>query len=54
MSWADRANNIAARWAHGHDELTTGCALCEAEFAEVMQMTHGPKTSPDTPKEPRT
>jgi hypothetical protein len=34
-TWADAAARIAARWDHGHDELTDGCALCQAEYAEA-------------------
>jgi hypothetical protein len=30
------AQQIAARYAHGHDELTDGCALCVAEYNEVF------------------
>jgi hypothetical protein len=37
----DRLNEIAARWEHGHSELTDGCALCRAEFAEVFAVVHG-------------
>lgn len=35
-------NEIAARWEHGHAELTDGCALCHAEWAEVWALLHGP------------
>lgn len=37
----DRLNEIAARWEHGHDELTDGCALCHGEWAEVHAAIHG-------------
>jgi hypothetical protein len=37
----DRLNEIAARWEHGHDELTDGCALCHSEWAEVHAAVHG-------------
>lgn len=33
--WPTAAADIAARWEHGHDQLTTGCALCTAEYNEV-------------------
>ncbi|MGW2740668.1 hypothetical protein ACWC4D_41570 [Streptomyces sp. NPDC001288] len=33
-------NEIAARWEHGHAELTEGCALCHGEWAEVYQLIH--------------
>lgn len=32
---------IQARWDHGHDELTDGCALCQAEYAEAFDLIHG-------------
>ncbi|MFE6126658.1 hypothetical protein ACFQ6Q_00075 [Streptomyces sp. NPDC056437] len=41
----DQLNDHAERWEHGHAELTDGCALCRQEFAEVMQIVHGPKES---------
>ncbi|MFE3326859.1 hypothetical protein [Streptomyces sp. NPDC059176] len=31
-------NAIAARWEHGHDQLTDGCALCIAEYDEIRQL----------------
>jgi hypothetical protein len=34
-TWSAAAAAIAARWDHGHDELTDGCALCLAEFEEA-------------------
>jgi hypothetical protein len=34
---------IAARWEHGHDELTDGCSLCIAEYAEVFDLIHQPR-----------
>lgn len=34
--WRREAAAIAARWEHGHDGLTSGCVLCEAEYAEVV------------------
>lgn len=37
----DRLNAIAARWEHGHAELTDGCALSVAEWAEVYALLHG-------------
>lgn len=37
--WATEARAIAARWEHGHDGLTPGCALCEGEYAEVQALT---------------
>ncbi|MFF2520191.1 hypothetical protein [Streptomyces sp. NPDC058086] len=40
----DRLNEIAARWEHGHDELTDGCALCHGEWSEVRAATHGQET----------
>lgn len=36
-SWAEAAAAIQARWDHGHDDLTDGCALCHAEYAEAVQ-----------------
>ncbi|WP_265560796.1 hypothetical protein [Streptomyces hygroscopicus] len=50
-----RLNEIAARWEHGHPELTSGCALCHAEWAEVWDVLHGPSAimnPPSPPKEP--
>jgi hypothetical protein len=38
-SWADLANAIAARYEHGHDTLTAGCSLCNAEYDEAMAMS---------------
>jgi hypothetical protein len=40
-----RLNDLAARWEHGHAELTTGCVLCRDEFAEVMGIVHGTGTA---------
>ncbi|MGA5670029.1 hypothetical protein ACPCTG_31680 [Streptomyces pseudogriseolus] len=37
----DQLNQIAARWEHGHAELTEGCALCVSEWAEVYEALHG-------------
>ncbi|MFZ4150482.1 hypothetical protein [Streptomyces pseudogriseolus] len=34
---------VAERWAHGHDELTDGCALCRAEYAEAFDLIHQPR-----------
>ncbi len=39
-------NRIAAAWEHGHAELTDGCALCIAEYAEVMSLIHGDPQPP--------
>jgi hypothetical protein len=42
-----RLAEIAARWEHGHDELTDGCALCRAEYAEAFDFIHAqPKGTP--------
>jgi hypothetical protein len=38
--------HLAARWEHGHDELTAGCALCVAEWAEVYDLIYGPRPTP--------
>lgn len=38
--WEQAANDIAARFEHGHDELTEGCALCIAEWRAVMDLTY--------------
>ncbi|MFJ6559928.1 hypothetical protein ACIQMV_08605 [Streptomyces sp. NPDC091412] len=32
--------DIAARWEHGHTELTDGCTLCTAEYAEAFDLIH--------------
>jgi hypothetical protein len=40
----DHLNEIAARWEHGHDELTDGCALCGGEWAEVYAAVHGERS----------
>ena len=48
----DALNAIAARWEHGHAELTTGCSLCQAEYQEVWQVVHGNPTQP--PASPQT
>jgi hypothetical protein len=40
-TWAEAAARIAARWAHGHDQLTDGCALCQAEYDEARTWTTG-------------
>lgn len=34
MSFED----IQARWYHGHDELTDGCSLCQAEYREAFEL----------------
>lgn len=34
-SWTTAGADIQARWEHGHDQLTNGCALCQAEYAEA-------------------
>lgn len=34
--WLAAGARIQARWAHGHDQLTDGCALCHAEYAEAQ------------------
>lgn len=44
----DQLTAIAARWEHGHDELTDGCALCRAEYAEVHALIHGQQQNPRT------
>jgi hypothetical protein len=31
---------VQARWEHGHDELTDGCALCVAEYDEAFRAVH--------------
>ena len=36
VDWPTAGAEIATRWEHGHDELTTGCALCHAEYAEAL------------------
>lgn len=41
----DDLNEIAARWEHGHTELTDNCSLCHAEWAEVHAALHGPATN---------
>jgi hypothetical protein len=38
-AWAAAAAAIQARWDHGHDELTDGCSLRHAEYAEAMRWT---------------
>lgn len=43
----DRLNEIAARWEHGHDELTDGCALCHSEWAEVYALSTGSRRDRD-------
>lgn len=35
-----RLAEITARWDHGHGELTDGCALCQAEYAEAFNLIH--------------
>jgi hypothetical protein len=30
--------SIHARWGHGHDGLTAGCAICADERAEVAAL----------------
>lgn len=42
--WTAAANLIAARWEHGHDGLTPGCALCHAEYTEVRTLTEQHRT----------
>jgi hypothetical protein len=38
-TWEDGANQIAAQYAHGHDErLVEGCALCIAEYDAVVAL----------------
>lgn len=37
--WTRAAAEIAARFEHGHAELTAGCALCQAEWQAVMDLT---------------
>jgi hypothetical protein len=34
----DALSACAARWEHGHPELTSGCALCIAEWDEAMRI----------------
>jgi hypothetical protein len=36
-----RFSFIQARWEHGHDELTDGCALCHAEYDEARAYAQG-------------
>lgn len=38
-AWTDMANAHAARWEHGHAQLTSGCALCVAEYDALMEAT---------------
>ena len=38
--WTEQANAIAARYEHGHDTLTNGCALCNTEYNEIHAITH--------------
>lgn len=38
----DELAALADRWEHGHDELTDGCALCLAEWAEAFALIHRP------------
>lgn len=47
--WPTVAANIQARWDHGRDQLTDGCALCQAEYAEARTaaQTGAPMTTPE-------
>lgn len=40
MSVVDQLNEVAARWEHGHAELTDGCSLCHGEYADVRRVLH--------------
>jgi hypothetical protein len=46
--------SIHARWEHGHDGLTPGCALCASEQAEVRAFGAVSRalTGPAVPSEP--
>lgn len=47
-SWSDAGAHIQARWEHGHDQLTDGCALCQAEYAEARDWAQvNPEETPD-------
>lgn len=35
MTAPDPFAALAARWDHGHTELTDDCALCQAEYDEA-------------------
>jgi hypothetical protein len=43
------AADIASRFAHGHDELVTGCALCNAEYDAVVALSHEHCECPSCP-----
>lgn len=47
-AWEDAANDIAVRYAHGHDErLVEGCALCIAEYDAVVAASERLKAAGD-------
>lgn len=37
--WAREAAKLQAAWAHGHDQLTDGCSLCQGEWAAAMELS---------------
>jgi hypothetical protein len=47
-TWPAAGAAIAARWDHGHDRLTDGCALCLAEYAEARAWAQANPTNGDT------
>ncbi len=49
--WSREAADIRARWEHGHDELTSGCALCNGEFEEVMRWTRANPLCAEDPRQ---
>ncbi|MFJ7176446.1 hypothetical protein ACIQXA_08560 [Streptomyces massasporeus] len=44
---------LADRWAHGHDALTDGCALCQGEYAEAVQLSRQHPIQREQPTEIR-
>ena len=42
---------LAERWAHGHDTLTDGCALCQGEYLEAVQLSRRHPIQPNRPTE---
>jgi hypothetical protein len=47
-AWEDAASDIAAHYAHGHDErLVEGCALCIAEYDAVVTASEQLRRSED-------
>lgn len=52
MTLTEQLAAVAARWDHGHDQLTDDCALCHAEWADAVdtQPCHCPCHPEETPR----